>query len=417
MPQTYEYGDDAHIPNGGSAKGSAACERERSRLQAYGEHQSPSPSSSPSPSQQRAYEPSPGEQRSAGWQPSYAQQPYAQPSYAQQPYAQQPYAQPPYAQQPYAQPPHAPMRPKRSRGWIVAVVLIICMTALLAFSIKSCADLLASGASLSAPGPTGTSIAVIDIDGTIQYDDTACSPEGLKSLLDRAAGDDNIKAVVLRVNSGGGTATAGEEMAVYVRDFAKPIVVSSASINASAAYEISSQSDYIYVAKTTEIGSIGTALEVTDLSGLLNMLGVDIEVIASSDSKDSSYGFRPLTDEEREYYQRMVDQINDIFVENVANGRSLSVEKVRELATGLVFTGVDAVGNGLADEVGTLEDAVAKAAELAGVTSYDTYDLHLGSYDISALYGLLGGQQQDTRYLERLIGRLNASGVPAAPSI
>ena len=166
---------------------------------------------------------------------------------------------------------------------------------------------------------TGDAVGVIDIDGTIQYDGTTCSPEGLKAQLDVAAENKHIKAVVLRVNSGGGTATAGEEMAAYVRQFredtGKPVVVSSASVNASAAYEISSQADYIYTAKTTAIGAIGTVMQVTDLSGLMEKLGISVDNIASADSKDSSYGTRPLTEEERAYYQNMVNQINETFIQ------------------------------------------------------------------------------------------------------
>ena len=79
----------------------------------------------------------------------------------------------------------------------------------------------------------------------------------------------------------------------------KPVVVSSASVNASAAYEISSQADYIYTAKTTAIGAIGTVMQVTDLSGLMEKLGISVDNVTSADSKDSSYGTRPLTEEER----------------------------------------------------------------------------------------------------------------------
>ena len=313
-----------------------------------------------------------------------------QPPAQQQPqFQQQAYQQAPQPQVVYAAP------QKKSHGWIVAIVAIVCLFAFTAFCVKSCSDALGgSGTSGFNAGASANSVAVLDLDGTIQYDGSACSPEGFKQLLDRAADDPNIKALVLRVNSGGGAATAGEEMAAYLRDFkeksGKPVIVSSASINASAAYEISSQADYIYVAKSTEIGSIGTAMEVTDLSGLLDMLGVDIDVIASADSKDSSYGYRPLTEEERAYYQRMVNQINDMFIENVAEGRDMTVDEVRALATGLAFTGVDAVDNGLADEIGTLEAAKDKAAELAGIGDYDTYSLALSSYDFSSLYDLLG---------------------------
>lgn len=232
---------------------------------------------------------------------------------------------------------------------------------------------------------------IIAIDGTIEYDGSTSSPEGLKAQLDRAEADPNIRAVVLRVNSGGGTATAGEEMSTYVRDFSKPIVVSSASMNASAAYEISSQADYIFTAKTTAIGAIGTAMQLTDISGLLDKLGITIDNVTSSDSKDSSYGTRALTDEERAYYQAMVDQINATFIATVAEGRGMTEEEVRALATGLTFTGMDAVDNGLADEIGTLEDACDKAAGLAGVaTGYRTMYLQPEVSDLSALMSLMG---------------------------
>lgn len=284
--------------------------------------------------------------------------------------------------------------PRRSRAWIVALVAVVLAFVLMAMGIHSCTTVLSPS-----PGSASTSdavdalgqdaIAVITVNGTIQYDGSASSPEGLKALLDEAEDSSRVRAVVLRVDSGGGTATAGEEMAGYLRDFSKPVVVSSASTNASAAYEISSQADYIYVAKTTAIGSIGTVMQITDTSELMDMLGINVQDIVSSGSKDSSYGTRPLTDEERAYYQKMVDQINETFIQNVASGRGMSVEEVRALATGLPFTGLDAVENGLADEIGTKEDAVDKAADLAGVTDYTVIDLELDSDDLSMMLDLL----------------------------
>ena len=307
--------------------------------------------------------------------------------------------------------PYAPAaQPQKSRGWIVAIVVIVCLFLLSAFAIKSCTDTMSSftslGPSFNSSGYeqlTEDAIAIIDIDGTIQYDGSACSPEGLKELLDEAEADDHIKGVVLRVNSGGGTATAGEEMALYVREFSKPVVVSSAAINASAAYEISSQADYIYVVKSTEIGAIGTAMEVMDLSGLLEMLGVNMDTITSADQKDSSYGYRPLTDEERAYYQQMVDDINAVFIDNVAEGRGMTKDEVTALATGMPFTGVTAVENGLADAIGTREDAIDKCAELAGITNYTTTNLYFSEYDLSSLAYLLGKDNSSTDEIAKLL--------------
>ncbi len=294
----------------------------------------------------------------------------------------------------------APGRPEppRRHGWIVAIVAIVAVFVLCALGITSCTTVLSSATSSiagssSQAAVTVDSVGVITISGTIGYDGTTASPEGLKAQLDRAAADEHIKAVVLRVNSGGGTATAGEEMAAYVKQFreqtGKPVVVSSAATNASAAYEVSSQADYIFTAKTTAIGAIGTAMQLTDVSDLLDKLGISIDDITSAQSKDSTYGTRALTDEERAYYQDMVNKINATFVENVAEGRSMDVEAVRALATGLTFTGMDAVENGLADEIGTKEDAVAKAADLAGIQKYGTVNLQSDSSSVTDLLDLL----------------------------
>lgn len=319
------------------------------------------------------------------WQQQVWQQPQQQPQGYPQP-------QPPY----YASEP-----PKKGKGWIVGLVAILAIFSIIIVGMISCTSMFTSsvGSFSSLSGATvsdvdyltSDAVGIINIDGTIQYDGTTSSPEGLKAQLDKAENNPHVKAIVLRVNSGGGTATAGEEMTSYLKDFSKPVVVSSASMNASAAYEISSQADYIFTAKTTSIGAIGTAMQITDLSGLYEKLGIRIDDITSADSKDSSYGNRPLTEEERAYYQDMVDQINETFIETVAEGRSMSVEEVRALATGLTFTGMTAVENGLADEIGTLEDAVEKAAELANVTAYTTVTLqNNSSLDMMDLLDILG---------------------------
>ena len=328
-----------------------------------------------------AYQPQPGNQ--AYWQqPSYA------PSYA------------------------APVQPqKKSRGWIVALVAVVLLFAFLFTALASCTSVMFGAGSQSAVDSLSEdAVGVITIDGTIDYDGSTASPEGLKAQLDRAENNPHIKAVVLRVNSGGGTATAGEEMACYVNDFSKPVVVSSASVNASAAYEISSQADYIFTAKTTAIGAIGTAMQVTDLSGLLDKLGISVENITSAESKDSSYGTRPLTEEERAYYQAMVDTVNETFMETVASGRSLPIERVRELATGLTYTGIDAIQNGLADEIGTREDAIAKAAELAGMRTYTVVSLEPESDDLSDLVGLLSSSKMSNEDLIERLKELNGNG-------
>lgn len=218
-------------------------------------------------------------------------------------------------------------------------------------------------------------IGIVYINGTIGQDGGANTPEGLLSQLNSAENDDEIKAVVLRVDSPGGTAAAGEEMATYVKQFSKPIVVSSASTNASAAYFISSQADCIYANQASSVGSIGTILSLVDYSGLLNTLGIEVTNIASSTSKDAGSGTRPLTPEEIAYYKDLVDQINAVFIEAVAEGRDMPVEDVRRLANGMTMTGEDGVEKGLVDKIGTFEDAIDDAARRAGLSSYSTTSL------------------------------------------
>ena len=351
----------------------------------------------------------PQEQGNQAQAQAQAQQAYGQP------YAQQPYA---YAY-PYAQ---APQQPKKTGtlAWVIGGVVLFFAVATFVFGALSCSSAMEGFAGVdsfeeSSVFTEGASVAVIDIAGTIQYDGTSCSPEGLADLLDEAEANDDIKAVVLRVDSGGGTATAGEEMAQYVANCTKPIVVSSASMNCSAAYELSSQADYIFVNQTTAIGAIGTVMQVTDISGLLDMLGVRIDNIASAESKDSSYGTRSLTEEERAYYQDLVDTINETFIQNVAKGRGMKVSEVRELATGMEFAGVTAVENGLADEIGIYDDALDKAAELGGIKTDDYYVVSLTEeyYDMSDLMYLLGAQNASDMTVDELLNLLEEEGISA----
>lgn len=258
-------------------------------------------------------------------------------------------------------PPVSPRKVKKQTPIWLIVIIIVAGVVLLG-GLVSC--------SVSGGTPGSRTIGVIDLDGTIGQDGGANYPEGLLSQLQAAENDPMVAAVVLRVNSGGGTAAAGEEMAAYIADFSKPIVVSTASANASAAYLISSQADYIFANEASSVGAIGTAMQLTDYSKLLDLLGIDVRTITSAKSKDASYGHRPLTDEEVAYFQDQVDQINQAFIDAVAEGRGMEVAEVEELATGMAFTGTDALENGLIDEIGTYKDACNKAAALAGVSSY-----------------------------------------------
>lgn len=284
----------------------------------------------------------------------------------------------------------APAQPKKNTGYVVAIVLLS-IALFFALGFAGCSAMLTAGSAFGSKnaGFVDPTVAVIDIQSTIEYGNGPCGPEGLAALIAQAEANDAIKAIVLHVNSGGGTAAAGEEMAKIIAACSKPVVVSSAATNASAAYEISSQADYIFVNKATFIGSIGTALQFVDYSGLYDKLGIKYTDVVSADSKDASYGNRALTPDELAYYQHMVTQVNESFIETVAAGRGMTLEAVRALATGNLFTGPDAIELGLADALGTYEDALDYAAGLGGITGvYSVVNISYTGYDFGSLLDL-----------------------------
>ncbi|MEG0147738.1 MAG: S49 family peptidase, partial [Raoultibacter sp.] len=134
------------------------------------------------------------------------------------------------------------------------------------------------------------------------------------------------------------------------------------------------------------------------------------DTITSSESKDSSYGNRPLTEEERVYYQDQVTQINETFIATVAEGRGMAADEVRALATGLTFTGMDAIENGLADELGTQGDAVAKAASLANTPTTKTVTLQDKSPSFLDLMSLMSSSNVSADELAKLLKEQQTDG-------
>lgn len=188
--------------------------------------------------------------------------------------------------------------------------------------------------------------------------------------LRTAREDPAVRAVVLRINSPGGSAAAAQEIAAAVtslRREGKVVVASLGDVAASGAYWVAAQADRVVAAPGTLTGSIGVIMQVTNVRQLYEKLGISVEVIKSGPHKDMGAGLRPLTPEERRLFQRMVDDIYAQFVQVVAEGRRLPPEKVAALADGSLFTGRQALEVGLVDELGDYETAVRRARELAGL--------------------------------------------------
>jgi protease-4 len=232
-------------------------------------------------------------------------------------------------------------------------------------------------------------IALIDVEGLIVNARTGGllssgdNPVSLfRERLDAAAMDDRVKAVVLRINSPGGGVTASDimyrDLVNFRQETHKPVVACMMDLAASGGYYLAMGCDRVYAHPSTVTGSIGVIMSLYNAHGLMKMVGVTSEPIKSGPNKDIGNPARPMTPEEHAILQGMVNCFYDQFVEVVAKARKehLPPERVRELADGRVYTGVEAKKLGLVDEVGYLEDALKCALDMAclkdaSVVAYD----------------------------------------------
>lgn len=193
--------------------------------------------------------------------------------------------------------------------------------------------------------------------------------------LEKLANDDDVKAVVLRVNSPGGSAYASEQIwhAVQMLKAKKPVVVSMGGYAASGGYYISCGANYIYSEPTTVTGSIGIFGMFLDASGLLTeKLGVKFDEVKTNEHAAFGTMARPFNEEEMALLDQYIGRGYELFRKRVADGRKLSVDAVEEIAQGRVWLGNDALGIKLVDAIGSMDDAVKKAAQLAKLSEYKT---------------------------------------------
>lgn len=237
-------------------------------------------------------------------------------------------------------------------------------------------------AKLDVPASSSNDIAIYYAEGTIvdvstqsPLNSTQSEIVGSKvvSDLDKLAKDESVKAVVLRINSGGGSAYASEQMwrAVQQLKAKKPVVVSMSSMAASGGYYLSCGADYIVADKTTLTGSIGIFGMVPDASELLtDKLGLHFDVVKTNVSSDFGAMGRGFNAAESAAMQNYVNRGYRLFLKRVADGRKMTPEQVDKIAQGRVWTGNQALKIKLVDKLGTLNDAVAEAAKRAKLQDY-----------------------------------------------
>lgn len=218
-------------------------------------------------------------------------------------------------------------------------------------------------------------IALIPVEGTISespgglWSDTI-DFEGILSQLQQAMEDDSVKAVILRINSPGGEVVASDE--IYraikrVQEQGKPVVASMGGTAASGGYYIATAADWILANPNTLTGSIGVIFTLPNYEGVADLIGYKVNVIQSGAMKDMGNPWREMRPDEKEVFQKLVDETYGRFVDLVAKERGMPREKVLTLADGRIYTGQQAKDLGLVDELGTLDDAFAAAKRLAGL--------------------------------------------------
>ncbi len=223
---------------------------------------------------------------------------------------------------------------------------------------------------------TGTDkIAVIYAQGEIFYGEGGKDYIGQVLIVDalqKAVENESVKAIVFRVDSPGGSALVSDiiwrEMQLAKKE--KPVVVSFGNVAASGGYYIGVGGDKIFAEPTTITGSIGVFGTIPNINELAKNVGINAEQVGTNQNSVDYSLFEPMDDSFRNVIQESIEETYGIFLERVAQGRNMSIAQVDSLAQGRVWSGVDAKANGLVDELGNLDDAIAAAAEMAGLDSY-----------------------------------------------
>lgn len=220
---------------------------------------------------------------------------------------------------------------------------------------------------------TEPAVAVVPVTGVISTAREGFKPmssDGLVRRLKSLSEAAEVKAVVLRINSPGGTVGAVQEIhdqVLALKKSGKKVVASMGDVAASGGYYVAAAADEIYAQPGTLTGSIGVILQVGNVQELFKKLGVRVESVKSSEHKDIASPFRPMSEKERKILQSIIDETYGQFVDAVAQGRKMDRKKALALADGRIFSGSQAKAQGLVDQMGNLEAAIAKAASLAGI--------------------------------------------------
>ena len=258
---------------------------------------------------------------------------------------------------------------------------------------------------------SGSRIAIVFAQGDIvggKAQRGAIASDQYKDLLRKLRLDDEVKAIVLRVNSPGGSALASDVIAneVLLARKVKPVVVSMGDYAASGGYYISCGADSIFADAGTITGSIGVFTMIPNLQSFFkDKLGITFDGVKTADHADMLTVTRPLTPVEKQFMQNNVDTTYLTFKERVAAGRNKNIEYIDSIAQGRVWTGARGIPVGIVDRLGTLQDAVAAAAKMAKTNSYYTREYPEPKGFLEQLLDNVTGQSMEQNKLEEQLGK------------
>lgn len=309
-------------------------------------------------------------------------------------------------------PPDPPARAARKSGggyfagWIIGGVALCLVLLVMVFFCGTCFMM---STVFRSSGHTGAGVGLIEIDGVLASNGSGfggiTTSQSVVERLHTAVKNRNVKAVLLRVDSPGGTPAAAEEIYQEVARTArsKPVVVSIGDIGASAAYYLSSAANVIYAMPDSEVGSIGVILQIPNVEGLNEKIGMRWYVFTQGQYKDIGSPYRAPTPEEQAILQEQMKVAYDHFIKDVASGRRMDEAAVRQLATGITFPGTQAKELGLIDEIGNYRDALTKAGRLGGIKGeVRAIPLRRGS-PFGVFAGLLDSLKEIGDNLEKLV--------------
>ena len=266
-----------------------------------------------------------------------------------------------------------------SRGQKIFLIII------LGVAILSIAVYFASSIGSSGSGKIG----VVEIEGAITD-----MKEAVEDVV-KFKEDDDIKVVILRINSPGGAVGPTQEIYSEIKKLkqSKKVYVSMGSVCASGGYYIAVTGEKVYASPSTITGSIGVIMEQAVMEDLMKKIVVEANTIKSGAFKDTGTPFRKMRDDERKYLQSVIDSIYEQFVNDVAEGRKMPVDQVKQLADGRIYTGLQARETGLVDNIGTFYDVVDDLQKDLG--QHGKPSLVYGKRPFSFLRWLLSSAIQD----------------------